>query len=129
MPSFGVRSNKIRDELHPDLVLVVDEVIKVYNCSLICGKRGEKEQNKAFAEGKSKVKYPNSRHNTEPKSEAVDATPYPLNWNDIEEFKRMVKQFKIAAKKVNVEIECGADWKTFKDYPHVQLKRPVRKVT
>jgi peptidoglycan L-alanyl-D-glutamate endopeptidase CwlK len=127
MYSFGVRSNLVRDQLHPDLQLLVDEVIKVYNISLICGYRGEKDQNKAFAEGKSKVKFPNSRHNVLP-AEAVDAAPYPLDWKNIKRFVEMSEHFKDAAERLGIEIECGADWKTFKDYPHIQLKRPVRKI-
>jgi peptidoglycan L-alanyl-D-glutamate endopeptidase CwlK len=129
MYSFGVRSKLIREQLHPDLQMVCDEVIKVYNISLICGYRGEKDQNKAFAEGKSKVKFPNSRHNIFPNTEAVDAAPYPLDWKNIKRFVEMAEHFKDAAERLGIEIECGADWVSFRDYPHIQLKRPVRKIT
>ncbi len=127
MPVFGKNSLKHRSQMHPDLQLVFDEAIKTYNLSLLCGHRNKEDQNKAFSEGFSKVQWPNSRHNIFP-SEAGDAAPYPLDWKDIAAFKEMAKHVKAAAKKVNVEIEWGGDWKTFKDYPHFQLKRPVRKL-
>ena len=57
-----------------------NEVIKYFDCTLIQGHRGEEEQNKYFDEGKSKVRYPNGRHNARP-SNAVDVVPYPIDWD------------------------------------------------
>lgn len=120
MAFFGANSLRQRDTLHPDLQKVVDEAIKTYNFSIICGHRGEADQNRAFNEGKSKVKFPNSRHNVFP-SQAVDVAPYPVNWKDIKAFKELAAHIKGCAATVGVEVEWGGDWKTFKDYPHFQL--------
>lgn len=100
----------------------MDEVSKTVNCSLICGFRNEADQNKAFADKKSKLRWPNSRHNTWP-SEAVDIVPYPVNWQDIKAFKAMAVKIKEAAKEVGVEIVWGGDWVKLRDYPHWELKR------
>jgi len=86
MARFGKRSTANLDEAHPDLQTVFNEVIKYFDCSIIDGHRGEKEQNEAFKKKKSKVKYPNSKHNKIP-SMAVDAVPYykdspHIRWND-----------------------------------------------
>jgi hypothetical protein len=53
---------------------VRDEVADV---SIITGHRGEQEQNQKYAEGKSKVEWPDGKHNSFP-SKAVDFQPYPL---------------------------------------------------
>ena len=42
---------------------------------IVCGHRNKEDQNKAFAEGKSKLKWPKGKHNKLP-SQAVDAAPY-----------------------------------------------------
>ena len=119
---FGKKSLEARATLHPDLVKVVDEAAKEVNITLLCGHRGQEDQDKAYSEGKSKLKWPKSRHNTWP-SEAVDIAPYPLDWKNIKAFKEMAEKVKEAAENVNVEIEWGGDWTTFKDYPHFQLKK------
>jgi peptidoglycan L-alanyl-D-glutamate endopeptidase CwlK len=71
---------KIR-QCHPDLILVLDEAIKIYDFFIAEAWRGEEEQNKAYASGKSKKKYPYSKHNSLP-STAVDIYPYPFNFSD-----------------------------------------------
>ncbi len=119
---FGKSSLEKLATAHEDLQKVFHEVIKQYNCSILCGHRGEAEQNEAFARGASKVKFPKSRHNSTP-SEAVDAAPWPLNWQNVAEFKRMAEVVKDVADQLGVEIEYGGDWVTFKDYPHFQLAK------
>lgn len=54
----------------------MDELLTWVDVSLISGHRGQEEQDQLFAENKSKVRYPNSKHNTYP-SLAVDLQPYP----------------------------------------------------
>lgn len=118
---FGKDSLKQRETLHPDLQKVVDEVSKEVNCTILCGHRGQEDQDKAYSEGKSQLKWPKSRHNSFP-SEAVDIVPYPCDWMNIRSFRELAIAVKEAAKRVNVEIEWGGDWK-FVDMPHFQLKK------
>ena len=86
----------------------------------MCGYRGENDQNAAFANGNSKLKFPNSKHNQLP-SLAVDVAPLPLDWNNVGAFLKMVQLIKVIANKQGVKIRCGADFEKFKDYPHVEL--------
>ena len=54
MPSYSSRSKAILSTCHPELQILFKEVIKEYDCSVICGFRGEADQDKAFDDGKSK---------------------------------------------------------------------------
>ena len=54
--------------------------------------------------------------------EAVDIAPYPINWGDIKRFITLSEHIKKVAKELNINIAYGGDWKTFKDYPHYELK-------
>ena len=60
------------------------------DCVIVCGLRDKALQDLAFAEGRSKEKWPNSKHNVKhperPMSEAVDVCPYPVNWALTEAF-------------------------------------------
>src|SRR5574343_460890 len=51
------------------------KVVADFDCSILCGHRGEAEQNEAYDNGFSKLRYPNSLHNIYP-SLAVDAAPF-----------------------------------------------------
>lgn len=69
---------------HPDLVRLVlaYERRAKRDFTVLCGWRGEAEQDAAFASGASKLKWPKSKHNVLPKSLAVDIAPYPVDWTD-----------------------------------------------
>ena len=75
MPSFGKTSLSRLNTCHKDLKRVLSEAIKIKDFSVICGERGEEEQNKAYYAGYSTLKYPQSMHNSSP-SLAVDIWPY-----------------------------------------------------
>ena len=83
MPKFGSKSRKNLETCDERLQQVFNEVVKSYDCSVTCGYRGEEDQNKAFDEGHSKVKYPYGRHNSDP-STAVDVYPYPVNMKGLD---------------------------------------------
>jgi hypothetical protein len=97
------------------------EALKQLDMAVICGHRGEAEQEKAYKEGKSKVQWPRSMHNHLP-SLAVDLVPYPLKWNDEKSFQTMGAVVKEAAARLKIPIQWGGDWTTFKDMPHFELK-------
>ena len=78
MFSFGRRSKEVRDTLCGELKAVVDFAIQVYDISLIEGHRDQETQDRYFATGVSKVRWPNGKHNTYP-SDAVDIWPYVTN--------------------------------------------------
>lgn len=131
MPKFGKKSLEQRELLCRDLKKLVDEVIKYYDFSIICTHRDRTEQEDAFKKGNSKAHFGQSAHNYNP-SFAVDVYPYPvpriekkgvivINDNS-PEWDKMVCTFKNAARKMGLEITCGADYKSLVDKPHIEIK-------
>lgn len=72
---FSQHSKKERLTLHPDLRRVCDEVLPYFDFRIQQGHRSKEDQDQQFAEGDSKVKWPNSNHNAVP-SNAMDLYPY-----------------------------------------------------
>ena len=130
MAKFGSRSKANLNSCHSDLQKVFNEVIKKVDCSVLCGHRGEEDQNKAFDEGRSKVKYPNGRHNADP-SYAVDVTPYPVDWKDRERQTLFAGYVIGVAQGMGIDLRWGGDWdqdfqvkdNTFDDFPHFEIKK------
>ena len=129
MASFGRRSRSNLATCDQRLQDLFNEVVKYYDCSVTCGHRPEEDQMAAFTEGRSKVEWPNSLHNTLP-SKAVDVSPYPINWEDMERFYMFVGIVRGIAAKMGIKIRCGADWdgdltvkdQNFHDLPHFELE-------
>jgi hypothetical protein len=76
MNKYSARSLNNLAECDTRLQRLFHTVLQIMDNSITCGHRGKEEQNTKFNEKLSKVKYPNSKHNTLP-SRAVDAQPYP----------------------------------------------------
>lgn len=114
---LGTRSMQNLSGVHPDLVAVVKRAIEVteQDFSVIEGVRNIDRQRKLVAQGKSQTM--NSRHLT---GHAVDIAPYPLSW-DWEYFYPIADAMKQAAEELEVDLEWGGDWESFKDGPHWQL--------
>lgn len=137
MPAFSKRSNDNLNECHEDLRVLFRVVVEGFDCSIIKGQRSEEEQDAAFAAGLSKVRYPDSKHNAEPLSEAADVIPWPVDWNDRERFYYFAGYVKgiseelYAAGTIKHRIRWGGDWdgdndlkdQTFMDLPHFELIR------
>jgi len=85
MARFSQNSQDRLDTCHTDLIVLFEEVVKDFDCSVICGYRTEQEQMSAYIEGNTQTRWPDSRHNVGP-SMAVDVAPYPIDWNDRERF-------------------------------------------
>ncbi|MCQ2410617.1 MAG: hypothetical protein MJ053_03780, partial [Elusimicrobiaceae bacterium] len=92
MPTFSRASQLKLASCHADLQTVCRELIKQYDFTVLEGYRDEQTQNKAFAQGTSRLCYPHSAHNKQP-SLAVDIAPYPLDWDDIGRFREMLIRF------------------------------------
>ena len=54
------------------------------------------------------------------KGKAVDIVPNPVDWEDINKFKKINEAMQAAAKELGVKLSYGGDW-TKKDYPHWEL--------
>ena len=128
MPSFGKSSQDKLATCDPRLQKVFNEVIKYFDCTVIEGHRGEEAQNKAFAEGKSKLKYPQSKHNKIP-SLAADVLPYPIDWNDTNRMRYFAGFVVGIAATMGIKLRWGGDWNqntelkdnSFNDLPHFEL--------
>lgn len=129
MPHFGKRSKKMLSSCDERLQKVFNEVIKHVDCSVIEGYRNEERQNNLYEEGKTKVYWPNGRHNSNP-SRACDVVPYPIDWNDRERFHLFAGFVLGIAKSMGVNLRWGGDWdqdwyvhdNRFDDFPHFEIK-------
>jgi hypothetical protein len=122
MYKFSDKSIERLNTCHPDLIKLFNEVIKGMDCSIICGYRGEKEQNLAYESGYSQLKYPDSKHNKQP-SLAVDVLPYPTLYSDSRAIYHLAGYIKGIAEGLGIKIQWGGDWKTFIDAPHWELMK------
>lgn len=128
MPRYSNRSKERLATCHEDLQRLFNEVIKYYDCSILCGHRSREDQEKAYNEGSSKVVWPNSKHNSTP-SLAVDVAPYPIEWYELNRFYMFVGIVRGMAAMMGINIRCGADWdgdmdvkdQNFHDLPHFEL--------
>lgn len=128
---FGTTSKKHRATLHPTLQILVDKMIKHRDFSIIDGHRGEEVQNHYYDTGKSKVKFPGSKHNAFP-SEAMDLVPYPFKqwmWEDREVWVSWSNWVVGFANANGIKLRSGYDWdqdwdhrdQSFMDGPHFEL--------
>jgi len=141
MPYFGPTSlGRLGtcDQRLQDLFL---EVVGHRDCTVLIGHRTEAQQMAAYhaRPQRSKVKWPNSKHNTYP-SKAVDVAPWPTVWPDRvsdphereltwREWYMFVGLVRGIAIEMNIPIRCGADWdgdyeikdQNFHDLPHFEL--------
>lgn len=109
MPEFSQNSlNKLRT-CDDRLLALFTEVVKHFDCTIIVGHRGKEDQNRAFAEGKSKLRWPDGNHNKLP-SEAVDVAPYPVDWEDRERMHLFAGVVKGLAISMDIPIRWGGDW-------------------
>ncbi len=85
MANFSGLSHDRLLQCHPELQLLFNTVIQNCDCTVIAGHRNKEDQEKAVREGKSKLGWPNSKHNVYP-SLAADVVPYPIDWNNTKQF-------------------------------------------
>lgn len=128
MPHFGPASLERLTNVHPDLRRVLDEAIKHVDITVLCGHRGEEEQNLHFQQGRSKLKWPDSKHNSLP-ARAVDIAPYPVDWKNVRQFYLFSGFVLGVASQMGVKLRWGGDWdrdwdvldNRFNDLPHFEL--------
>ncbi len=117
--------------VHHALAAVFRDVIKprFRSCHISDGWRGEEEQNKAFEEGKSLLKWPNSAHNKlddqgNPCSLAIDL--FELEGNGLGYWRwKYFEAIGGVLKNLGVPVMWGGYWKDFKDGPHFEWAGPV----
>jgi hypothetical protein len=128
VPVLGRRSRGRLENVHPDLVRVLEEAIKSYDFAVIWGHRGMEDQNTAFSSGNSKNRWPTSKHNGLP-STAVDIVPYPGGYEaSYEEFFEMATHVLGAASRLGVKVKWGGHWVNYtgkghydRDWAHFEI--------
>lgn len=118
-------SQRSKDRLkgvHPDLVKVVEHAIEIttVDFAVLEGLRTPERQKVLKEAGASQTL--NSRHIT---GHAVDLGAWvdgEVRW-DWPLYHQIAKAMKTAAAELNIPIEWGGDFRTFKDGPHWQLPR------
>ena len=127
MPAFSEFSRKNLATADPRLQRLFNEVIKHFDCRVLCGHRTQAEQD-ALYPTRTQVRWPNSKHNTSP-SVAVDVIPYPVNFEDRERMTYFAGFVKGVASQMGIEVRWGGDWdrdtvlddNKFDDLPHFEL--------
>lgn len=128
MNRYSENSQKELDSCDIRLQRIFTEALQVMDHSVLEGYRGEAEQNRLHEDGKSKVRYPYSRHNVSP-SKAIDVIPYPSGWHDEEIMCVLAGVVFAIARKHGVKIRWGRDWDMdgelkdnfFNDYAHFEI--------
>lgn len=105
------------------------KVDEFYPLMVIEGHRGKEDQDKAIKEGKSKVQWPNGKHNSFP-SRAIDVAFLPLDWNDSKKWYHFIGFVLGVSKTLGINVRSGSDWdmdldfkdQKFNDLCHWELK-------
>lgn len=108
---YGMGSLRNRENVDSELLGVFNEVLVIYDHSIICGHRIEVDQTTAYENKRSKKQWPDSRHNALP-SEAVDVLPW---FDDGRSYTRedqcvFAGVVKAVAFRRGVSIRWGGDW-------------------
>lgn len=96
--------------------------------SVIAGHRTQSEQRAVFADGRSKLNWPQSKHNSKP-AQAMDLAPWPLDWRAAMRFHVLAGVVFAAAGEEKVILRWGGNWdgdwssadQSFSDLPHYEL--------
>ena len=135
MYKFGKSSEDRLLSVHPDLVAVCRKMLSysILDATVVQGRRSKEDQDRAFKEGKSKLKYPQSRHNSDP-SEAVDIAPFvngKVSWNT-QHCLVLAGLMLAAASELGIKVRWGGNWdrdgepvtdQTFNDLVHFELDK------
>ncbi|MCX4025068.1 M15 family peptidase [Endozoicomonas sp. SM1973] len=134
MPKFSPTSLERLATCHEDLQVLFSEIIKDCDCSILIGHRNQQDQDVAYVAGKSTLLFPHSKHNRLP-AFAVDVAPYPIKWEEYNQFYYLgglvvgtaIKLFKEG--RMKHRLRWGGDWnrnhqvsdQTFNDLVHFEL--------
>ena len=129
MPKFGKKSKERLKGVDTKLVNVLNELIKIMDCTIIEGVRSEEKQQEYFKKGKSKIDGI-TKKGMHQLGKAIDLAPYPIDWNDRDRFHYMGGMIRGIAKQLNVNVRWGGDWdsdgqtkdNSFDDLVHVEVR-------
>lgn len=136
---FGDRSKMMLSTCHVLLRAIAHRALELspIDFAVVQGHRNKDDQEVAFESGKSRVQWPNGRHNSLP-SHALDfavvPNPYEAGFKNAARYYLVAGCFFAAARELGVEIRWGGDWdgdgdftdQTFDDLGHVEIRHPER---
>lgn len=133
MAKFGSKSLLRLATCHPDLQRLFKRVVQTYDCTVLEGHRNKPRQDKMLELGRSKLRWPRSKHNSLP-SEAVDVMPWfmtkpHVDWEDREAIAKFAGYVLATAEEMGIKIRWGGDWdndnrvgdERFSDMPHFEI--------
>lgn len=132
MRTWSRNSLNVYHSIDPCLRRIMDRVLhEVADVSLVSGHRNSDQQDDLYRAGRSKVKWPNSKHNTIP-SRAVDFQPYPYPDNEPKLWGSLgyiAGRAMAIAKEEGVILRWGGDWdgdgdttnQSFDDLFHLEI--------
>jgi len=133
MFKFGKNSEKKLEKVHFLLQKVLKRAIisTRVDFSIVSGYRDKEMQDSLFRSGHSKLRWPNSKHNSDP-SLAVDIAVYrngKLDWQDLNSYYYLAGLIQAIADSMNITLRFGLDWdrdgdfndQTFLDAGHIEL--------
>lgn len=131
MPKLGTESERHLRTCDERLQRVIRAVVEDFDVRVLEGHRGEAAQNKAVADGASKLAWPKGKHNAYP-SRAVDVVPHPLDWKKLNRFYLMAGLVMATAKSMGIKLRWGGAWDQsltdagshppkFLDLPHFEI--------
>lgn len=137
MLAFGTASTNRLATVVPELQLLATNVLayEIIDFAVTDGRRSKERQNQYFAEGRSKVKWPKSRHNVmhpDDLAKALDMTPFVNGVLSYEKTHCCVLAGIVLseAKRLGLNLRWGGNWdrdlepvtdQTFQDLVHYEL--------
>jgi len=116
MPKWGVLSAAELAGVHPDLQCIFNEVIKHRDCKVLQhgGFRTKETQDLLYEQGRSKLRWPKSKHNEYP-SDAIDVAPWfslepHIRWDDKEAFYEFAGFVQGIAAARGIPLRWGGNW-------------------
>jgi len=148
MYNFGKRSKQRLDTCHPDLILIMEEVIKIFDFSVLEGLRTAAKQLEYFETGRSQLdgvkKLSKHQDHGDGLSYAIDIMPYKKGSNAFSGKRKDKARFYFLAGivkavsyrlleegKIKHTVRWGGDWnrndlfddQNFDDLPHFELRK------
>jgi peptidoglycan L-alanyl-D-glutamate endopeptidase CwlK len=107
---YGAKSKKELSSAHEDLQEIFNEAIKYMDLTIIEGKRSKERQAELYEQGATKTL--DGKHC---EGLAVDVAPYPIDWENRENFIYMGGFIMGIAKMMNIPLRWGGDWNSNND--------------
>lgn len=117
---FGLRSQTNLTGVHPDLVKIAYKALELspVDFTVTEGIRSKKRQQELFDAKLSRTL--DSRHITGHAIDVAALVGGKVTWNWAE-YELIAQAFKQAARELDLDVEWGGDWTSFRDGPHFQL--------